>query len=331
MDKFLGKKILLFAPKFFNYEIEIKNKLEELGAYVDFYDERTNPDNFTKILIRIKKNIIRYRINKYYLNIYKNIKKIKYDFVLFISPETITKELIQKLKKEQENAKFILYMWDSINNKKNVKEILEEFDNYYSFDKKDCEDNDNFKFRPLFYLDEYSKFANNSNSKYDIAFIGTVHSDRYSVIKMIKEQSIENRLKINFFMYFPSKIIFLMKKIFDKSYKNTNIKDFSFKSISKKEVLNIISDSKIILDIQHPSQIGLTMRTIEILGMKKKIITTNNNIRNYDFYNPNNVYIIDRDQGKIDLEFLKKDYVELDKKIYDKYNIANWLEEIFFS
>ncbi len=330
MENFINKKILFFAPKFFNYEIEIKIKLEKMGAKVDLYDERMNPSNLDKVIIRLKKNLLKKKIEKYYYNIIDKNKNQEYDYIFFLSPETITKKLLQKLKETQKTAKFIIYMFDSIKNKKNVREILSEFDSHFSFDKNDCEVDSRFKFRPLFYLDEYSKLAGNyNNKKYDVSFIGTVHSDRYKVIKLIKEQAIQSKLNVNFFMYFPSKIIYLIKKIFDKSYKNTDIKDFSFKSILKEEVLDIISNSKVILDIQHLKQVGLTMRTIEIMGMKKKLITTNKNIENYDFYNSNNIKIIDRNNPILDLDFIKNDYEEIDLDIYKKYSIGSWLEEIF--
>ncbi|MGL5780500.1 hypothetical protein [Cetobacterium sp.] len=330
MEKFINKKILFFAPKFFNYEIEIKKKLEQLGAEVDFYDERMNPTNLDKVIIRLKKDLLKIRINKYYLEIIEKSKKNKYDYILFISPETITKELLEKFRESQKTSKFILYMWDSIKNKKNVQEIIECFDSHFSFDKSDCEIDSRFRFRPLFYLDEYSKLAQNKKElKNDISFIGTVHSDRYSIIKYIKCSALENNLRVNFYMYFPSKVIYFIKKIFDKSYKNTDMNDFSFTSISKNEVLDIISSSKAILDIQHPKQVGLTMRTIEMLGMKKKLITTNKDIINYDFYDSNNIKVIDRDNPILDLDFIKNDYIEINVDIYKKYSIGSWLEEIF--
>ncbi|MGL5570611.1 hypothetical protein [Cetobacterium sp.] len=330
MEKFINKKILFFAPRFFNYEIEIKKKLEQLGAQVDFYDERMNPSNLDKVIIRLKKKLLAKKIVNYYYNIINESKNKEYDYVFFLSPETITKELLQELKRNQKNAKYIIYMYDSIKNKKNAREILDEFDSHFSFDKNDCEIDSRFKFRPLFYLDEYSKFTEKTcDKKYDISFIGTVHSDRYGVIKSIKEQAILNGLNVNFFMYFPSKVMYLIKKMFDKSYKNTEIKDFSFASISKEKVLDIISNSKIILDIQHPKQVGLTMRTIEMLGMKKKLITTNKNIKEYDFYNSDNIKIIDRNNPILDLDFIRNDYVEINADIYKKYSIGSWLEEIF--
>ncbi|MGL6099158.1 MAG: hypothetical protein ACRC0G_06010 [Fusobacteriaceae bacterium] len=329
MELLKNKKILLFAPKFFNYENEIVKKLEEFGAKVDYYDERMSPNNLTKALIRFNKKMIINKINQYYSDIIKKTENIDYDFVFFINPETVTKELLIKFKSKQKKAEFIIYLWDSIKNKNNAKEILDIFDKHFSFDKEDCKNDDRFKFRPLFYLDEYSSRADNKIFNYDLTFIGTAHSDRYRILKSLKNEGLEKKLKNYFFMYFPSKALFYLKKLIDKSYLKTDINDFSFNSISKNEILDIISKSKVIIDIQHPKQTGLTMRSIEMLGMKKKLLTTNKDIVNYDFYNENNIRIIDRDNPELDSEFIKSEYKEINNSIYEKYSIGKWLEEIF--
>ena len=66
-----------------------------------------------------------------------------------------------------------------------------------------------------------------------------------------------------------------------------------------------LKQSKTVVDIQHPKQSGLTMRTIEMLGANKKMITTNADIQNYDFYHPNNICIVDRNNVVVPPEFIK--------------------------
>ncbi|MEK5777604.1 lipopolysaccharide biosynthesis protein, partial [Acinetobacter nosocomialis] len=62
------------------------------------------------------------------------------------------------------------------------------------------------------------------------------------------------------------------------------------------EIVELYAKSNIILDISHPGQSGLTMRTFEAIGAGKKLITTNTNIKEYPFYNANNIFIISRDE-----------------------------------
>ena len=65
-----GKTVLLLAPKFFGYELEIKKELENLGARVIYFDERPKNDFFTKVFIRLNlKYFISKKIKEYYQDI----------------------------------------------------------------------------------------------------------------------------------------------------------------------------------------------------------------------------------------------------------------------
>ena len=70
------------------------------------------------------------------------------------------------------------------------------------------------------------------------------------------------------------------------------------------QILDYYQKSKVILDINHPYQRGLTLRTFEALGAKK-IITTNQEIKKFPFYNENNVFVIDRTNIRLNKSFLK--------------------------
>ena len=72
-----GKKILFLSVSFFNYEKAIVNRLNELGAEVDFYDERPSNSNFSKGIIRLNKKFYHLKINTYYNRILNEIKDKK--------------------------------------------------------------------------------------------------------------------------------------------------------------------------------------------------------------------------------------------------------------
>ena len=71
------------------------------------------------------------------------------------------------------------------------------------------------------------------------------------------------------------------------------------------------------------------MRTIETLGAKKKLITTNPNVKGYDFYRPENVLIVDRINPIITKEFIEQPWEDVPEEIYRKYSISSWLNIIF--
>ena len=65
------------------------------------------------------------------------------------------------------------------------------------------------------------------------------------------------------------------------------------------------------------------------MGLRKKLITTNKDIVNYDFYTPNNIFVInDVNNFTIPDTFLKTDYLEIAEPIKSNYHIRNWVHNI---
>jgi hypothetical protein len=80
------------------------------------------------------------------------------------------------------------------------------------------------------------------------------------------------------------------------------------------------------LDIVSKGQTGLTLRPLEALYAEKKLITNDINIKTYDFYNPNNIFVLeDNNFDKIN-DFLNKNYQTVDDKITEKYQFSNWIK-----
>ena len=326
-----GKTVLLLAPKFFGYEIEIKKELENFGAKVIYFDERPKNDFFTKVFIRLNlKSFISKKIDDYYKNIIEVTKCENVNYLFLVAPETIDLKIIEKIKQNHKNIQIFTYFWDSIKNKRTALNYLHISDKYFSFDSNDIKVDNKIEFLPLFYIKDYENILNEREDiLYDICFIGTIHSDRYKIIKQIEDQVRSIGLQTYFYFYSPSKILFFFQKLFKKDFKDIKWEDVSFKSLNKLDVINIIKKSKTIIDIQHPLQTGLTMRTIEMLGANKKILTTNKDIINYDFFIKDNILVLDRNEIEINAEFFDKKYFKIEEGLYKKYSLSNWLKTIF--
>lgn len=83
-------------------------------------------------------------------------------------------------------------------------------------------------------------------------------------------------------------------------------------------IVDIISDMY--------QQSGLTLRPLDALFLQKKIITNCQSIVNYDFYHPNNIYIISDSLDGID-EFMNKPYFCIPENIVNQYEINYWIEQ----
>ena len=324
-----NKKILYIGPKFFGYEVEIQKTLKSLGGEVDFYDDRPKNTFLVRVLIRLKLKFFIIRIiNKYYTNIFEKVSKKKFDYVLIISPETLDYKKTLKLKKIQPSSKFILYMWDSFSNK-NSFNTIQLFDKIISFDSRDSQKY-NLNFLPLFYIKDYESIRDDTNDyKYDLCITATAHSDRYVIAKKLRNQISDLGLVMFSYFYLPSKIMYWLRKVFIKKYEYGDIKEFSFSFLSQQEIIKIIEQSKVVLDINHPLQYGLTSRCLEALGANRKLITTNENIKDYDFYNESNIRIVDRNSPIITADFFNSKYIKPTREIYKKYSLMNWLINIF--
>lgn len=324
-----GKNILLISVKFFNYEVLIKHELEKMGASVSLFDERPSNSFFSKAIIRIKKEMYSVKINQYFNEIIEKIKNKKYDYFLLIKGEATPKFFLDFLKTNNPGIKFIFYTYDSFKNNSNGLDILTYFDAKFTFDSQDAIKYQ-MSFRPLFFAQDYGDLnGSNKNFQYDLAFIGTAHSDRYSISEKAKSWCVEHQLKMFTFYYSPSKLLFKYRKATDKNFKNFDYNKISFNSLSHHEIIDVYKNTKVILDINHPGQDGLTMRTFETLGAGRKLITTNPKIKKYPFYDPQNIYIIEREAIKFDESFFLTYFKEMNSEIRESMSLKGWINEVF--
>lgn len=324
-----GKKILFFAPAFFGYENLIQKKIIEMGAECDMYDVRSVTSARDRALLKIAPKLFASQSKKYYEKIFLENQNKDYDYILIVKCDMTSSHILKKMRKNYPNAKLCLYLWDSVKNIPGVTEKFKYFDALHSFDPDDCRKYPVLKFRPLFYADEFrTPLYKEKNYRYDISFLGTIHSDRYKVIKQVQKIVQSYHLSSYWFCYLQSSFIYKFYKLVKKELADTVESDFSYEKMSSKEIADIVEQTKIILDIQHPKQTGLTMRTIEMIGMNKKLITTNAHIKNYEFYNSNNISVIDRNHVEIDIKFFDSDYEPLLPGIYEKYSLETWIKEV---
>ena len=315
------KRVLLIMPKYFGYEIIIKNHLEEKGFNVHLVFENLEYSNsFYNIMFKILKKYKNELYDFYYK--YKT-KGISYDNVIVIRGESLKKSVLNYIKTKSPNAKFSMYQWDSVKNNPNALNIADLFDNVSTFDMVDAKTH-NWNYRPLF-CSYFSKRCN--KRKYKFTFISSLHSKRYLILKTLKDEY----FTYTSFLYLYSKFFYFMKQKYidkNKDFEFASVKYIQFKSLKLRETFNVLKNSDIVIDYTHPMQNGFTMRTIESFGNRCKLVTNNKNIRYCDFYNENNIFVYDENNFAIPDSFIQSSYIELDEHIYNEYSVQKWLEDI---
>lgn len=100
---------------------------------------------------------------------------------------------------------------------------------------------------------------------------------------------------------------------------------FGLSGLTFEDNIAHINKTKTLLEIVKENQTGLTMRVLESLCFKKKLITNNKSIENYEFYSPKNIFILGKDKN---LEtFLQGDFDNSIKFDKTAYLIDAWLEK----
>jgi hypothetical protein len=325
MNDLKNKKILLIAPKFFGYEVEIKRALEARGAQIEWLQDRPFDKPWQLAILRVLPSLMLRFVNRFYVAEIARISSHDFNIVFAVNTVTLTPASMRILKAQNSHARYIIYMWDSMENRPHVEDILPFFDVKWCFDPETSELH-GMKFRALFYLPDYAVHSCTSPI-YDLSFIGSVHADRYKIIKGMK-LGLPAHL-INFlYLYMRASWVFWLQRIFRPAFWAANYHEFSFKSLSKSQVVEVFHRSKAILDIEHPKQRGLTMRTFETLGAKKKLVTTNFRIKSYDFYDSNNIAVIDRNSPIVPNDFWDKPYRDVSPALSRKYSLDGWIDDV---
>lgn len=323
-----GQRVLLVVPYFFGYERDIRNELETQGAMVDCIADRPFSAPTLKALTTLSPRAVQPFVDRLYGRLLSEFGAAKYDLVFVVNGQTLSTSMLRHLRSVFPAARFVLYLWDSIANRPLVRHNLPLFDHAYSFDPQDAV-RYGMRLRPLFYGHGFQggDASTSLAPRYKISFIGTAHSDRFPVLDRLRS-GLEQGISAYWYLYLQAPWVLHYYRLTQQEMRHARPQDFSFVPLAKSDVESVFSSSLSILDIEHPRQIGLTMRTFETLGAHKKLITTNAGVRDYDFFTPANVCVIDRTSPRVPKEFFDSPYEALPKPIRDRYSISGWLREI---
>lgn len=323
-------RALLIAPNFFGYAQEIKARLEQRGVPTLWFNDLPAGDTMTKILVRISPQLQQGKAERYFDDMIEQARDQGITQVLVIKGQSMSCEIIRRLRAALPQARFTLYFWDSYQNMSSEsRDKVALFDRTFTFDPVDAEQDPRLEYRALFYLDEYTHLPD-VEKDIDLFFFGTVHSDRYQVLCQL-EKSLPPHIKIKKILYFSSRLVYWARRLLQPAFWMSKKSDFIFKPVPKAELKLLLARSRVVLDIERPVQAGLTMRTLEAVGARKKIITTNPFARKTDIYTPENVLVIDRKNIVIPEDFFLSDFSELTNDVNQKYSLDGWLNDVFFS
>lgn len=323
-----NKEVLIIMPFYFSYQNTIKNEIIKCGGKPYFIDEDFDQDNFFDhleyVYLKNKRNALS---DKYYEKAMENLNLPNHlDYVLIIKGRTITENKLKFLKDKYSSAKFIMYQWDSVKKAKCALLIAKFCTQKYTFDPVDSKKY-GWGYRPLFF--DPINCSPKKKKKYDFVFICSLHSQRILVYEKLKEICLKSKKTLYKHIYCEKWSYIRQKWLHRNDSYDLATSDVSFKSLSLNETNRIYDESFCIVDYKFPEQDGLTMRSIEALGHKCKLLTNNENIINEPFYDSKNICVYKLNDFFIPKDFLREPYYEIDDAILKKYTIEGWIEDIF--
>jgi hypothetical protein len=315
-------KVTLISFDNWGFNKHISEVLENKGHIVNHIDFHSFIYKYPNFSMKIYNLFLKTFLGKNVKNIYygteivKRLQQIgvRQDVILTIKGDFIDTDYLKEFKKHTEKS--IGYFNDNTVRCPKIVKAIPCFDEVFSFEKEDCKKY-NLKFIANWIYTE-NKFETTTNFKYEIFNISS-KDKRLPILLKIAKNLIAKNISYKFL-------------VLDKNNpsKDGEIEFFANK-IPLDEVSDLIAQSKTLLDINRNGQSGLTFRVLESLGLNKKLITTNKDIINYDFYNPKNILVIDEENPIIPLDFFSNDYQKLPEKTYYKYSLEGWIDQVIFN
>ncbi len=239
-----------------------------------------------------------------------------YDYILVFRADFYPVSVLEILRKKTEN--FIAYQYDGKKVWENKLESLKLFDKVFVFDSDDFIPNTGINFQPVtncWFMDE--RISENDNRN-DIFYVGVGVPDRLKKIEILKNYCFEKKIRLKAFLT-------IADYLEEKSEKGVS---FVHKGLSYAENLTEVKHSKALLDFKLEYHKGLSFRFFEAMNFRKKIITNNFYVKDYDFYHPDNIFVTDYADLTGLKDFLETPYFEINAEIREKYGFGNWIRYV---
>lgn len=303
----------LFKPYFYPSHLLKPYKPSFLTKCINLAIHFVYP-KFNYLNYRRKRHEITYNIDqdKFINNFQNNF----FEYTIVFRADLLSDDFLTLLK--QKSKKIIAYQWDGMNRYQNIFNKIKFFDSFYCFDPND--ENENVKFLPNFYFDNL-KFNKINNPKYDFIYIGYFTKERFYLLEKLAKYLSQKDYNFNF----------CLKSFNSKDYELLENSEYITKLdtvYSYNNLLDLHNNSRIILDLKVDIHDGLSFRFFEAVQLNKKLITTNSSVVNYDFYHPNNIFILaDGNMNEL-IHFIELPYIHPSNKIKKKYSFSNWFNKL---
>lgn len=316
-------KIAIVSFDLWGYNQEIANTLKKQNNEVSVINSALYSYTYESIIDHLisflKKTFFNRNIKKIHREdqTLKNILKLTHqDKILVVNPSLFSAEALNLLRNK--TKEFIAFNNDSLSKVPLPKDNVHLFDRVYVFDQSDV--NNKYQYAPNYIYNHKFILSFNDTKQSDVFNVQSGDKERLWKLNKIAQHLKAKDYKLNLFV-----------KGKKRNKVDSSIQFLNSKILNLNEVNEWIYNSKIILDIVKSNQNGMSFRVMESMGLHKKLITTNQSIKDQDFYNPKNIFVIENiNNFNIPENFIETPYIDIPENIYKEYTIENWINKIFY-
>ena len=338
------EKVLLISPTWVGLHLDILRELERQGMCVEFCPEFSFPADPGKVLCRHPLSDRQANTKKEaYWRAFLSSTDTAFDFVLVIDGQGLNQFLFDELKRRNPGVRCVCYLYDTTYSLYHFESQFKYFDHVFTFDRKDAKVHQ-LGFLPIYWLDIDSRDESIPSNR--VFGFGAYSKSRYRLYHQVKEIAdglgIDNFIKLYhkslrcerlYGVYCLVRRIFGMKEIMSLDEYQSGM--ISSSLITTKKFREMVAGADVILDTKVLDQDGLTARFMWALGYGKKIITTNDSVRTYDFYSPRQIMIVEdkefnTEESRVIMDFITAKY-EMSNTERSKilpYRLDNWLKTL---
>ena len=221
-----------------------------------------------------------------------------------------TKDYLKWLRKNKPNAEIVFWYWNIVCHSIPPVDLPDTLVKKWSFSRKDCVEY-GMSFNPLPYFKELSFPL--TEKEYDIVFVGK-DKGRLAELLKLRDQFEGLGLKTKF--------------VITPDHPYSKNSEYS-KPISYLESVRLDTKAKAVLDYIEVDNSGQSLRVLEALFMHEKIITNSKLIFDYDFYCPENIFVLGHDDINKLPAFLSIPYKNIPDEIVMKYDFDSVVSRFF--
>lgn len=310
------KKVLLLSPSFYGYYELIEKEMRKKGYKVDTITYPGSILNRLAFYIKALACIAKRITSRKYQQVLNKVSITKYEFVVIIKGSVLPLEFLEGLKQTQTAAKFVLYIWDDIDLDSEEIPRFKFFDKVLSYSKDDSQKY-NLLFRPMFFVEDLCQIQ---EKDIDLFYIGSYRNNRFDFIQRVISQLDLNNYKV---ILRCSPLL-----AFSRTKNLKKIEWFRFRNLKYEKMVGILNKSRVCVELCRPGQKSLSTRPFEAIGANCKLITTNREIQKYDFYNENNVCVVDENNPQIDIDWIHSPFISIPNDILEKYSIGSFVNDL---